>query len=165
MNLIWESQSGLKECGKLCQCLTFLKDTGHHGIFQVRFWCLFFINSFHCKKVQIQRLNVADLITAAEFYSFWLLPCLLWTWIMFFHHVCEIIPFFFLLDLFLTILKANEYGIFWNEVCVWRLGGVSSCFLSLCFELLFHRRHGVLQTDRTMLYSALASNHKQGLWN
>lgn len=70
MNLIWESQSGLKERGKLCQCLTFLKDTGHHGIFQVRFWCLFFINSFHCKKVQIQRLNVADLITAAEFYSF-----------------------------------------------------------------------------------------------
>lgn len=157
------SQCGLKEFGKLCQC--FRTRTQVIMVFSGQILISLLHQQFSQQKgpnpkAECSRSNkssrillfLAFTVSAVNLNN--VFSSCLWD-----------NPFFFLLDLFLTTLKANEYGIFWNEVCVWRLGGVSSCFLSFCSELLFHRRRGVLQTDRTMLYSAVASNHKQGLWN
>lgn len=39
-----------------------------------------------------------------------------------------------LLDLFLTRLEAYEYGIFWNEACIWSRGECQAGFYPFAFN-------------------------------
>lgn len=106
-----------------------------HGAqcFQARFWHPFLMNGFHYSKVQIQTLNAADLIKAAEFDPFLAHTVSAVNFNDAFYDVWEIILFFFAA----WFISNNSEGLWiWHflewSVCLER-GGLSSCFLSFCF--------------------------------